>query len=532
MPAFALPPDLIAPVRLGYGVHPRGAGTAESTARLRRGGLAAWLDWQLAPDERADADCDARLAALRLPIKYPATPDHPAVDEPRGLITLGQPIETLWPIAIDNKSPGPERMRPRQELAAAQVTRAVWSVWGLRELMVDFWHTHFNVFANEPRTAAALPSYDRDVMRRHWAGNFRLLLESVATSPAMQVYLNNRSSRAGAANENYARELIELHTLGRDAYLNALYNRWRDVPGALQGQPQGYIDQDVYEAARAFTGWSIEDGQGLGGDRKLPQSGRFTDQESWHDGYQKRVLATEFEPFQGPLADGRKVLDLVAYHPATARHLCLKLCRRLVGDTPSDALLNAAVETWVKTRTRPDQIAQVIRTIALAQEFAHPAHPRIKRPLELVASFVRAFGIEFAVTDRLLNELEASGQRLFTFPTPDGLPDDDTAWLGTNALRHRAGLLIGIADNSFGTGGIDPAGAPPHMPAETVAASCLDRLLPGGIAPAERARIAQAIVGGLGLPPGQPLAAAGKDAGALARRLPAYAALSAPFQYR
>ncbi|MBV8165143.1 MAG: DUF1800 domain-containing protein [Alphaproteobacteria bacterium] len=530
MPMLA--PDPIAPNRLGYGRRAHGPGAAESAERLRRGGLAAWLAWQLAPDEQADAECHRRLAAVRLPIKYPATADRAGVDEARGLVTLDQPIEALWPVAIDNKSPGPERGRPRQELAAAHVMRAVWSVWGLRELMVDFWHTHFSVFGNEPRIAAALPSYDREVIRPLWAGNFRTLLEAVAASPAMLVYLNNRSSRAGAANENYARELFELHTLGREAYLNALYNRWRDVPGAGDGHPQGYIDQDVYEAARAFTGWSVEDGQGLGGDRKLPQSGRFTYQEAWHDGYQKRVLATEFDPFQAPMADGRKVLDLVAAHPATARHVCRKLCRRLVGDAPSEALVAAATESWTAHRTQPDQIAQVIRTIVLAPEFLQAGRPRVKRPLELLASFVRATGAEFTVTDRLLGELEAAGQRLFTYPTPDGLPDQDAYWLGTHALRRRAGLLLATADNGLGTGGIDPNAVPATMPADLAAAHWLDRLMPGSLAPAARAELSHAIAAGLGFAPGQPIATAGKDAGALVRHLPAYAALSAPFQVR
>ena len=124
----------------------------------------------------------------------------------------------------------------------------------------------------------------------------------------------------------------------RQAYLNALYNKWRHVPGALQGPPEGYIDQDVYEAARAFTGWTIEDGAGIGGRPQLPKTGKFIYVETCHDSYQKRVLATEFEPYQPPLADGRKVLDLVAEHPATARYVVRKLCTRLVSDAPDPAL--------------------------------------------------------------------------------------------------------------------------------------------------------------------------------------------------
>ena len=238
-------------------------------------------------------------------------------------------------------------------MAAATLLRAIHSRWQLREVLVDFWHNHFNVnAAGDQAVNVALPAYDR-VIRSHALGNFREFLEAVATSPAMLVYLNNRSSRAGSANENYGRELFELHSLGRDAYLNDLYNRWRDVPGALKGSPAGYIDQDVYEAARAFTGWTIEDGAGLGGGKTLPATGRFTYVEAWHDNYQKRVLATDFDPFQPPLADGRKVLDLIAAHPATARFVCTKLCRRLVSDTPSDARLRLRPRSGPRTGSDP-----------------------------------------------------------------------------------------------------------------------------------------------------------------------------------
>ncbi len=190
-----------------------------------------------------------------------------------------------------------ERSFLRTAVACATAIRAVHSRWQLREVLVDFWHNHFNVNAvGENLVAVALPTYDGEVIRRHALGNFREMLEAVAKSAAMQIYLNNRSSRGGAANENFARELFELHTLGRPAYLNALYNRWRDVPGALDGRPQGYIDQDVYEASRSFTGWSIEDGVGIGGGRRLPMTGKFTYVENWHDNYQKSILARDLDP--------------------------------------------------------------------------------------------------------------------------------------------------------------------------------------------------------------------------------------------
>jgi len=253
------------------------ASERNSIARL---GVDRWLAEQLAPP--AEDDCADRIAATHLRLKYSSKVPEAEVDEERPIAVIDQPIDQHWKIVEKNLA-GQERTFLRTCVAAATLTRAVHSRWQLREILVDFWHNHFNVNAvGENLIAVALPAYDRDVVRRHALGNFREMLEAVATSAAMQIYLNNRSSRGGAANENYARELFELHTLGRPAYLNALYSKWRKVPGALEGHPQGYIDQDVYEAARAFTGWSIEDGAGTGAGRRLPMSGRFVYVETWH----------------------------------------------------------------------------------------------------------------------------------------------------------------------------------------------------------------------------------------------------------
>lgn len=309
--------------RAGYGARPV---DLETVSRI---GFPAWVDDQIAPREDDDQDCLARLRETRLRIRYGATERWLAVDEMRPLGLLDRPIEEAWTLVTKRADmDGAERRRPRDELVTATILRATYSRWQLREVLVAFWHDHFNVDAvGSEAVAIALPTYDRDVIRRHCLGNFRDFLEAVATSAAMQIYLSNRSSRAGAANENFARELFELHTLGRDAYLNDKYDRWRDVPGAAKGAPVGYIDQDVYEAARAFTGWTVEDGTTIDGRRKLPETGRFAYVETWHDGYQKRILAREFDPFGAPRTDGRRVLDLVAEHPATAHHLTRKLAR-------------------------------------------------------------------------------------------------------------------------------------------------------------------------------------------------------------
>ena len=333
----------------------------------------------------------SRLRSFELQIKYAAgnglpapngdTRNWPAMDETRPLRYAGAPIDTAWAL-LDPKvvRPNEEYTRPYHEVAAATIIRAVHSRAQLYERMVAFWHDHFNVLASDDRrVGCALASYDRDTIRPHALGNFRELLEAVAASPAMLVYLSNANSRAGGDNENYGRELLELHTLGRDAYLNDHYDRWRDVPGAAEGKPAGYIDEDVYEAARAFTGWTVENGQKLDAATELPRTGRFIYVEGWHDGYQKRVLATELPPFAAPMADGRKVLDLAAFHPATARFLCLKLCRTFVSDNPPQSLVDSAAKVWIENAKKPDQIAAVVKHIALSKEFAasRGAKPRI-----------------------------------------------------------------------------------------------------------------------------------------------------------
>lgn len=503
--------------------------SAEDLAQIRIAGIDRWIDQQLTPDSGDDAALAQRLTAARLRIRYNGGDGYPALDEMRPLATLNQDIAQLWPLT-DGKQPmaGQERQRPRQEVAAATLIRAFHSRWQLREVLVDFWHNHFNVnAAGDHAVSAALPAYDR-VIREHTLGNFRDFLEAVATSPAMLIFLNNRTSRAGNANENYGRELLELHTLGRDAYLNDLYNRWRDVPGALKGKPAGYIDQDVYEAARAFTGWTIEDGAGLGGGQRLPATGRFTYVEGWHDNYQKRVLATDFDPFQPPMADGRKVLDLVAFHPATARFICTKLCRRLVSDKPAEKLIAAAVQVWTDNQRHPDQIKRVVAAIAHAPDLQSPPGGKVKRPLELAASFVRAAGIDASVTDGLLNELDNSGQKLFGWALPTGHPDSMEYWLSSNVLRHRWTLLLGLSENWWGTGAFTPAARLPTGVSIASAASLWHQELTGQ---STDLPALTAILSGLQIPSDAPLPG-GAAADNPVRRIVALCAMTPAFNLR
>jgi uncharacterized protein (DUF1800 family) len=509
--------------RAGYGARP------SDIDDVARRGFPAWVEEQLAPREDQDSGVHQRLDQLLLRIRYGANPKWAAVDEQRRLTFLDRPIEESWSLIVQRGDmDGAERRRPREEVMAATILRAVHSRWQLREVLAGFWFDHFNVDAfSGDEIAVALPSYDRDVIRRHALGNFREFLEAVATSTAMLYYLSNRTSRAGAANENYGRELFELHTLGRDAYLNDRYDRWREVPGADKGQPQGYIDEDVYESARAFTGWTVEDGANVDGKRKLPATGRFAYVESWHDGYQKRVLAQEFKEFSPAMADGRRVLDLVAAHPATAGFVCTKLCRRFVGDHPPGSLVAAAVAAWTKAQHAPDQIAQVVRVVLLSPEFAQATGAKLRRPLALAAAFARATGIDLVPTPGLWDEIGNAGQRLFGWPTPTGLPDDNAYFLGANSMRHRWALVLGLAENAWGTG-VMPAIHPPggDVSAAAVAAHILGSL--HGTAPAQTQ---DAMLRGLGWPADRPLAdPASPDFAKRTRRLAAVAAMAPGFQ--
>ena len=511
--------DTYALSRLTFGLN---EASADNVARQ---GLRGWLEEQLRPEDARDAACVQRIADFRLRIRYGESKDWPAVDEPRTLKWLDAPIERLSALTDPAKPvANPEKTRPRAEVIAATLLRAVYSHWQLREVLCDFWHNHFSVNAWDNSVGITLPVYDRDVIRCHAFGNFREMLEAVGKSTAMLWYLNNRSSRTGAPNENYARELFELHTMGRDAYLNGLYNRWRDVPGASKGKPIGYIDQDVYEAARAFTGWGIEDGAGLGGGQMLPRSGRFAYVESWHDNYQKRVLATEFDPYQPAQADGKKVLDLAAFHPATARFLAKKLCIRLVADNPPESLVTSTAKVWTDNIEKSDQIARVVAHIALSKDFGQIRGSKIKRPLELVASYARATGVEFVPTEGLVGEMDAAGQRLFGWPTPTGHPDTADYWLGANTMRRRWTLVAGLTDNWWGTGVFDalvPFGDKEAV-AEKLIAYWSERLY-GDTFPL----LTPSLMNAAGLLPGSTVRNP-----AVARRLVAWAAMSPDYQLR
>ncbi|MFP4439340.1 MAG: DUF1800 domain-containing protein [Chloroflexaceae bacterium] len=438
--------EVIALNRMAYGPRPG------DIARVREMGFPAYVEEQLNPTDD-DPVADQRIADARLKLKI----DDVTYERPLSSLTMS--AAELW--ALKALSYG-ESTHPVNEVRAATWIRAVYSRWQLREVLVEFWHNHFNVNANAYREVAmTFPLYDR-IMRQHCLGNFRAFLEAVAQSVAMLYYLNNLVSRDGPANENYARELFELHGLGAEHYINDLYDNFNDVPRDDQDRPVGYIDWDVYEAARAFTGWTIANGRGIGNGAELPDTGEFTYVDSWHDNALKIVLGEFFSPNQPPLADGRRVLDLVAAHPGTARHVCYKLCQRLVADNPPEALVNAAVQTWLANLDADNQIQQTVRTILLADAFRTTWGQKVKRPFEAAVAFLRATNADFTYGN-LGWSFNSTGYQHFSWPTPTGHPDTMEYWLSTGTLLGTWRFIQTLPESWLESGTIDLEG---EMPAD------------------------------------------------------------------
>jgi uncharacterized protein (DUF1800 family) len=428
--------NLFAPLnRLTFGAN------HNSVGRFLKQGLETWLEVELAKPV-ADERLGKRLSAARLMIEYEAgTGDHgtswPARKDNITYQYFGVAGEKLLPLLDFDKHPMSyeERIRPAREVQVASLIRAVHADAQLREVMTQFWHDHFNVNSmRDEHTAAYFSVYDA-MLREHAFGNFRKLLGEVSRSPSMLFYLNNEASKASPANENFARELFELHTLGVGNYLNDRTTNWSDVPGAKDGLAQGYIDQDVYEAARALTGWSFGDGRYVAEGDNAPMTGAFHYIDRWHDPYQKRILAVEFRANAGPMGDGEKLLDILAHHPGTAHFLCTKICRRLLADDPPASLLEKAVAAWRANIDAYDQIAKVIRAIVLSPEFAAEPSRKLKRPFEFLASFYRATNAEVTSPSLwYIWNLSKAGWNQHEFRPPTGHSDVATYWANTNLI--------------------------------------------------------------------------------------------------
>jgi uncharacterized protein (DUF1800 family) len=430
--APALPPlEIIALNRLAFGPRP---GDIDAFRQLPgstdREHLAAYVDQQLNPQTIDDSACEARLNAAEF-------------------ITLGKPLAQLWADHVVNppEDRGYEwRNLPLRETIDATIIRAVYSRRQLFEVLVDFWHNHFNVFGESDGVPPVFVHYDRDVIRTNALGNFRRLLEGVGTSPAMLFYLDNNSNQVAGPNENYARELFELHTMGADNYLGV--QDPRKIKGFDEHNSVGYVDNDVYEAARAFTGWRVDTGNNR--DDSIQNSGTFIYYKQWHDRFNKQVLGRYLPHDQADMQDGREVFDMLAAHPGTARHISMKLARRLISDQPPPEVVTKAAEVFRAQADAPDQLAQVVRSIVLSDAFRQTWGEKIKRPFEVAASMMRALNPDLSRPPGRFHHLYASmGQPLFGHPAPNGYSDVRQHWSGTTSILYRWKLATALAGNEL-----------------------------------------------------------------------------------
>lgn len=393
------------------------------------------------------------------------------------------------------------------QITANRVLRAAYSERQLQEVMVDFWQNHFNVFAGKAAVRWYIPSYERDVLRKNALGNFKDLLLGTAEHPAMLFYLDNfesispnagqqaaqgqqrlqqalrqnggqlpprmreqikqrrgftdqqldefiknaRNNPAPAGgqqrgiNENYARELMELHTLGVDG---------------------GYSQKDIVEIAKCFTGWTIADARGY---RKVAastiqgtedkrinrlqrqagvpddiESGKFYFNERWHEKGEKTVLGQKID--EGGMKDGLKVIDILVNHPSTAKFIARKLAVKFVSDTPSDALVGRVAEAFQKSK---GDIKSTLKALFTDKEFFAPENYRakIKTPFELAVSSIRALGADTNAGPAMLAMLNKLGEVPYGYQAPTGYPDTAEDWVNTGALLERLNFAVAVASN-------------------------------------------------------------------------------------
>jgi len=429
--------------RLAYGPRP---GEVDSVARL---GVMRWIDRQLDPDGIDDKALERREHDFKI-LDYHR---EDLAERFRDVQRERQRMQRELGAAADTVRPDnlPKPMREfRQldgELQQLAVVRAALSERQLREVMVDFWTNHFNVFVGKGADRFLLPSYIEQTIRPRVLGRFEDLLIATAESPAMLFYLDNAQSVAPGStpprpfrpfspffgrrrfgmnempedrrrrqqtgiNENYARELLELHTLGVDG---------------------GYTQQDVIEVARIFTGWSIEP----------PERGAGFVFRDWaHDQGTKHVFGLTFQ--EDGKDEGVRLLKFLAMQHATMHHVSAKLCARFVADEPPDGCVDAAVAAWQKTR---GDIRAVLRAIVTSPDFWAPqvVRSKVKTPFEFVVSAVRAVSADPDTTPRLAQVVARLGEPLYQQPAPTGYGETEAHWVNSGALLARMNAAVALA---------------------------------------------------------------------------------------
>ena len=417
--------------RFTYGATP---GQVDEVARM---GLEKWFEQQLKSDLPEDS-VEAQLApfdALKLSNEqiaqtYPKNGQVIRMAVRDGIIdkdsvkTDRKAYRDIIRDYMDKKGYKPENELFRQ-LYCQKILRAAYAQNQLREVMTDFWFNHFNVSVTKNDCAQFIPAYERDVIRPGALGKFGDLLKATAQSPAMLYYLDNFSSsgpmderrpmaqlvarKAQGLNENYARELMELHTMGVDG---------------------GYTQQDVTQAARVLTGWTVRESEYL-----------FTPRR--HDPGEKMVLGKHFAP-DGGEEEGLQLLDMLAHHPSTAHFICRKIAVRFVNDDPPSSLIDRMAKTFTD---KNGDIRQVLLTMVYSPEFwsAQAIREKTKSPFELAIGAVRSLHARVAQPMQLYNWITRMGEKMYCYQAPTGFPDKGQYWINTGSLLSRMNFGLALA---------------------------------------------------------------------------------------
>jgi len=438
--------------RLTFGPRP---GDVEA---VRKMGLKKWIDQQLHPERIAE---NPELAERLRPLKsLPMSPAEVATNYPPRVVVQPQRLRVQQKANDQGKGGDPSQQAMRQQvlgtldpverrnlvadrtpqqvltydLNEAKLYRAIYSNRQLEEQMADFWFNHFNVYMDKGADRILTTSYERDAIRPYVFGKFRDLLEATAESPAMLFYLDNwqsvssepgqrdinrraklKAKQSRGLNENYARELMELHTLGVDG---------------------GYTQQDVVGVARCFTGWTIA---------QPNRGGEFIYNDRVHDKGEKIVLGVKI-PAGGGMEDGEKVLDILARHPSTARFISTGLAKKFVADDPPPALIDRMAKTFHDT---DGDIRAVMTTMLDSKEFFSEGafRAKVKTPLELIVSAVRATDAQVDFAIPLATQIAQLGEPLYRKIEPTGYSSANAEWVNSAALLARMNFALALADN-------------------------------------------------------------------------------------
>lgn len=391
--------------------------------------LQSWVEEQLNPTA-VDPAVDARVAQAG-----------------NAFNTIFAADFVLWTQFVRSEE-GSVRSQPFSELDRITYVRGAYSRWQFRELISDFWNNHFHVYSrSDNETRGYMPSYDRalrgDAAGSRLFGNFFDLLLNSSRNAAMLYYLDNYRNSWPNPNENYAREVLELHTLGAlENYFGA--EDPSSVPNNAFGERAGYVENDVFQFARALTGWGVADGRD-----GAPDTGAFLfrpDQHYDEHGSESiRVMDVTIN-IDGGENDVTDVLQYLANHFGTAQFIAGKLCRRLVSDNPPESLIQSTAMEFYNRRADTDQLREVYRHILLSPEFQNTWGEKTRRPLETMLRMWRAADIDFTATidnaddsrnriaSDINNRLEAAGQRPWDIEVPTGYPDFRAFWQGTGTL--------------------------------------------------------------------------------------------------